>query len=138
MDNNILQTTNPKDREQYLKDTCVKTETFTYPKKFSPEELALKKDILSQQDINLDNLEAKKREVTTEFNNNIKELKIERKHTLTCVRTGMEEVTEMVFLIDDQEEGKMGYYNKKGELVYERPLMPEERQLRILNQTGTK
>ncbi|CAA0253756.1 hypothetical protein V2605_03600 [Tenacibaculum maritimum] len=138
MDKKILQLENRNERKQILKDSCVKTETFTYPKQFTPEELSLKKDELSQQDIQLDNLEGEKKKVTTEFNNDIKELKNERKHTLTCVRTGMEEVTEQVFLLDDQEVGKMGYYNESGILVYERPLMPEERQLRISKDlTGT-
>jgi len=131
MELQILPTENPKERKQILIDSCVKTESFTYPKHFNDDELSLKKDELSQHDIKLDILEQEKKKVTTELNNDIKELKTDRKYTLNCVRTGMEEVTEKVYLLDDQEQGKMGYYNGDGKLVYQRPLMPEEKQLRI-------
>ena len=61
------------------------------------------------------------------------------KTQITKIRSGIEEVTGDVFLMDNQETGEMGYYNEKGELVYTRLLMQDERQLRIIpNQTGTE
>ncbi len=138
MDKNILQSETPSERRQILKDSCVKIQEFTYAKEFTKDELASKKDELSQQDIKLDKLEEEKKEITQEFNANIKKLKTERKTTLSCVRTGKEEVTEDVYLLDEQDEGVMRYYNQDGVLVYSRPLLPNERQLRISKTfTGT-
>jgi hypothetical protein len=140
MDKKVLQTESASERKRILQDTCVRAEEFTYSKQFTPEELTHKKDELAQQDIKLERLEVEKKEVTTDYNTRIKVLKEDRSKTLNGVRTGVEEVTEQVYLLDDQESKKMGYYNSKGELVYERPMMPEERQLRIVDKeklTGT-
>ncbi len=138
MEQKILQSETPSERRQILKDSCVKMQEFTYAKEFTKDELASKKDELSQQDIKLDKLEEEKKEITQEFNASIKKLKTERKTTLSCVRTGKEEVTEDVYLLDEQDEGIMGYYNHDGVLVYSRPLLPNERQLRISKTyTGT-
>ena len=137
MDKRILQTTGRVKRQQILRDTCVKTEEFTYGRKLSQEELSVKKDDLSRQYIKLHRLEADKKEKIKEFDTPIKETKKESKKTLEAIRTEMEEVTEQVYLIDDQQAGKMGYYNALGHLVHERFLMPEERQIRITADTGT-
>lgn len=140
MDKQILQTENAENRKQILKDTCLKTEEFTYSKHYTDEELVLKKDELSQLDIKLDRIELEKKEVIADFNARIKALKEERQKTLDGVRTGAEEVTEIVYLLDDQEERRIGYYNSNGQRVYERPMLKEERQLRIVDKeilTGT-
>ena len=47
------------------------------------------------------------------------------------LRSGVREFNEEVFLLADQEEGMMGYYTQTGVLVQQRPLLQEERQLRI-------
>jgi len=133
MEKQILQTESRNKRKQILRDTCVKAKQFTYPKTFTPEEMTLKKDELSQHDIKLEILEKEKKQTVEGMNKGIKEVKTERSYTLNCVRTGMEEVTEQVYLLDDQESGNMGFYNQDGELVYTRLLLKEERQLRMNN-----
>ena len=131
MEKQILENVSEFDRKQALKDSCVKMQQHTYARQLDEKELASLKDDLTQEDIKLDNLEKEKKEITTVFNNQIKEVKTERIGILTKVRSGIEEITEEVYLLDDQEEGKMGYYNSKGELVFERHLLQNERQHRI-------
>jgi len=140
MEKQLLQNETQSERKIVLRDTCLKMEEFTYSKQFTQEELTHKKDELSQQDIKLEKLEQEKKEVVADFAARIKAVKEDRLQTLNQVLTGAEEVTEQVYLLDDQEEKKIGYYNADGLLVYERPLMPDERQLRIVDKvqlTGT-
>ncbi len=141
MDQKILQSDSHKDRIQYLKDTCVKTETFTYPKQLTDEELELEKHNYTQNAITIEIADKKLQEAKEIHKANTKPVKEDMKTQITKIRSGIEEVTEPVYLLDDQDEGKMGYYNAKGELVYERLLMQDERQLRIVgknHQTGTE
>jgi len=138
MEKQILKDENRLNRKQILIDSCVKKESFTYPKQFASEELDFKKDELTQHCMRLSKLKDEKKEISKQFNADIKATTALLSSTLNSLRTGQEEVTEDVYLLDDQESGKMGYYNKLGELVYERPLMSEEKQLRIAKQlTGT-
>ncbi|WP_440881432.1 hypothetical protein [Tenacibaculum sp. C7A-26P2] len=140
MEQQILQTDNPKERIQILKDTCVKTETFTYPKQLSNEELELEKHNFTQHAITVEIADKKLQEAKEIHKSETKPVKEEMKTQISKIRSGIEEVTETVFLLDEQDEGKMGYYNSQGVLVYERLLMQDERQLRIIgnnSQTGT-
>lgn len=139
MDQQILQAEKAAERKEILKNSCARTEELTYSKKYTPDELILKKDELTQQDIQLHKLEMKKKEAMADFTAQLKELKEDRLITMGNVRTGVEEVTEVVYLMDDQETREMGYYNGNGHLVYSRPLMQDERQMRIVGneKTGT-
>lgn len=135
MEEKILQSESVQSRIQTLRDNCVRTEEMTYSRKFTPEEMIIQKDELSKQDLKLEREEAEKKRITAEFNERIKKIKLERSRILEGVCTGVEEVTEMVYLLDDQEEKRMGYYTSKGILVHERPLAPDENQLRITGKT---
>lgn len=137
MENPFKNIQNKKERIQLLKDNAVRTEEMTYSKSFSEEQLIEKKDALARQDIELFKLEEQKKEMTADFNQKIKNVKTSRNRNLNEIRTGVEEVTEDVYLIDDQEERKMNYYNDEGDLIFSRPLKQEERQLSILKRTGT-
>jgi len=136
MDKQILRHETKNERKQILQDTCIKIDEFTYSRQFSAEELAVKKDELTQHDIVLDKLESEKKDVTAVLNEKLKKVKQERAIMLNHVRTGAEEVTEKVFLLDAQEEGKMGYYNEDGVLVYDRSLLSDEKQMRLQIKTG--
>lgn len=137
MENPFKNIQNKKERIQLLKDNAVRVEEMTYSKSFSEEQLIEKKDALARQDIELFKLEEQKKEMTADFNQKIKNVKTSRNRNLNEIRTGVEEVTEDVYLLDDQEERKMNYYNDEGDLIFSRPLKQEERQLSILKHTGT-
>jgi hypothetical protein len=51
---------------------------------------------------------------------------------LGLIGTGVKEVTEGLYLLEDQQEGQMGYYNACGVLIRQRPLRPNEKQFRIV------
>ncbi|GIJ96597.1 hypothetical protein CAPN001_11660 [Capnocytophaga stomatis] len=138
MENPFKHIQSKKERIQLLKDNAVRAEEMTYSKQFTEEEISEKKDELAKQDIALMKLEEEKKQITADFNDKIKKIKSERDVNLHGIRTGVQEVTETVYLLDDQEERKMHIYNDNGDLILSRPLKQEERQLSILRHTGTE
>jgi hypothetical protein len=136
----FLQGVSPKERIQVLRDSAEKVENFTYPKKLSGDDLSLLKDDMVRDSVQLAKLEDAKKEFNTEHKSQVKPLKQNFAITLNKLRSKVEEVTEEVYLMADQEEGLMGYYNGEGNLIHSRVLRPEEKQFRIvdMSKTGTK
>lgn len=131
MDRVLFQEMTPGERVKMLADNAEKKEEFQYPRELSPDEIAELKDELSSESITLSKLEEKKKELMDEMKAEIKPVKAEVQRILQLLRTRIEEVEEEVYLIADQEEGMMGYYNSKGELVHQRLLRGNEKQFRI-------
>ncbi|AMD85099.1 hypothetical protein SAMN05444369_101311 [Capnocytophaga haemolytica] len=136
MENPFKKIENKSERVRLLRDNAVKMEELSYPKTLSSEQLSEMKDELAKQDISLQKLEDEKKEVTADYAQRIKVAKAERNVVLHSIRTGVQEVTETVYLIDDQDERKMYVYNEDGDLISSRPLKQEERQMTI-KLTGT-
>jgi hypothetical protein len=138
MDKYLFQDMSENDRKQMLADNAERREEFQYPRELSHDEIAELKDELSNESISLSKLEEKKKEAMDEFKTQIDPHKAEVKRLLHLLRTRSEEVEEKVYLIADQEEGMMGYYNKRGELVHQRLLRGNEKQLRIIGDSSQK
>lgn len=132
MEKQILQNETEKARIEYLKDSAEKIEVFTYQKPFISEQITIKKDQVIFKTDQIIKLKEKKKELVSEMNAEIKELQTDQITLVHEVTTGREDVTDDVYLLADQEAGSMGYYSKDGELVYERPLLPNEKQLSIM------
>lgn len=137
MDQKILQNVSPQDRLQALRDSAEKRENYTYPKVLSEDMLSKLKDDLTNDSVKLSKLEEARKEWLTDHKAKVKPLKKDIAITLTKLRSRVEEVEEEVYLMADQEEGMMGYYNSEGALVYHRPLMQDERQFRIVDNSKT-
>lgn len=132
MEKKLLQDVSKNERLQYLKDSCYRVEQFTYPRQLSLEELELEKHDFTQNAIKVAIADQKLKIARDEFKALAKPLKLEMKHQMDKIRSSIEEITGDVFLMDDQDNNLMGYYNSEGELVYQRGLMQAEKQLRIL------
>lgn len=133
MDQQILQSESAISRKQILRDSADKLEEFTYPRALGHEEVTQIKDEFSKNAVKVAKLEETKAEFMTQWKADVKPIKQEMGAQISKIRTNVEEVTEEVFLISDQDQGVMGYYNSEGILVYKRPLMPEERQMTIVD-----
>ncbi|WP_121665264.1 hypothetical protein [Mesonia aquimarina] len=136
MDKKILQSESPAERLQILKNNAETSEQFTYPKALDANELSKLKDDLTSESIKLAKLDEERKEFLTGLKSKVKPLKASVSANLQKIRSRVEEVEEEVFLMADQEEGMMGYYNAKGELVYQRVLLAEERQFRIVDESS--
>lgn len=141
MDKFLGQEIPEQERWKFLQDNADAVEKIGYTHRFTPEELAQKKETLAEVSITINDVEMEKKQVMEEFKERLKPL-IEAKHELLDhIKRGSEFVeNEECVKILYHEEKMAGYYNRLGELVYSRPIMPQEMQKTIFNinrKTGT-
>jgi len=135
MEKTFLQNESRKDRLQALMDNCERAEKMVYPKELDPETITALKDELTTEFIEISRLDKQKKEFMAEWKIKVKPRKQLTALLMGQVRSGIEEVEEEVYLIADQEEGFMGFYNGDGKLIKQRPLTQDERQFRIINES---
>lgn len=107
------------------------------PKVLGTDEVTNLKDEITADFIQLAKLDEEKKDFMANHKILVKPLKQKVAATLSQIRNRVEEVEEQVYLLADQEEGVMAYYNSRGELVHHRPLFANEKQFRIVDNTGT-
>ena len=142
MDKFLGQDIPEKDRWQFLKDNADAVEEVGYTRRFTPEELAQKKEELAEVSIRINDIELEKKEVMETFKERLKPLNEEKQELLDHIKKGSEyrsgeECAKILY----HEERMAGFYNKLGELVYSRPIMPQEMQrttFSINRKTGTE
>lgn len=120
-------------------DNCDKKEELAYTKLFTEDELASFKDELAEIDIDIDEVEAEKKEATKGFNESLKDKRNDRTRLLKNIRQKSEFVKEECFKFIDHDAREVGYYNDHGTLVYQRPIRADEMQKSIfeVKRTGT-
>lgn len=142
MDKFLGQDIPEKDRWQFLQDNADAVEEIGYTHRFSTDELAQKKESLAETSIKINDIEVEKKEVMEGFKEQLKPLNAEKQELLENIKMGSEyKPHEECVKILDHDEKLAGYYNKLGELVYSRPIMPQEMQKTIFNinrKTGTE
>ena len=130
-----------KERWEFLKDNADAVEAIGYTHRFTPEELAQKKESLAETSIEIKDIETEKKEAMKAFNEELKPLNERKQELLENIKKGSEYVeNEECVKILYHEEKMAGYYNQLGELVYSRPIMPQEMQKSIFSinrKTGT-
>ena len=142
MDKFLGQDIPENDRWQFLMDNADAVEEIGYTHRFTPEELAQKKESLAEVSIRINDIETEKKEAMDEFKERLKPLNEEKQELLDHIKKGSEfRSDEECAKILYHEERMAGFYNKLGELVYSRPIMPQEMQKTIFNinnkKTGT-
>ncbi|WP_071146714.1 hypothetical protein [Bacteroides ihuae] len=142
MDKFLGQEVQEKDRWQFLQDNADAIEEIGYTHRFTPDELAQKKESLAETSISINDIEIEKKEVIDEYKEQLKPLNVTKQTLLENIKKGSEYVeNQECAKILYHEEKMVGYYNKLGELVYSRPIMPQEMQKTIFNinhKTGTE
>lgn len=138
MDSQILKDVSLSERKQLLRDSAAKTELFTYPKPLDEKEVTHLKDEYTKNAITMAKHEERKKEFMEDFKAEVKPLRLAMGEQMTRIRSKVEEITEDVYLLPEHEEGMMGYYNSQGVLVYQRPLMPDEKQFSIVDNSHRK
>lgn len=133
MDKFLGQEIPEKDRWQFLQDNADAVEEIGYTHRFTPDELAQKKESLAETSIKINDIEIEKKEVMDGYKEQLKPLNEEKQKLLENIKKGSEYVEdEECVKILYHEEKMAGYYNRLGELVYSRPIMPQEMQKTIL------
>ena len=130
-----------QERWQFLQDNADSVEKIGYTHRFTPEELAQKKETLAEVSITINDVEMEKKEAMESFKERLKPLNEEKQELLDHIKRGSEYVeNEECAKILYHEEKMAGFYNKLGELVYSRPIMPQEMQKTVFSinrKTGT-
>lgn len=142
MDKFLGQEIPERDRWQFLQDNADAVEEIGYTHRFTPDELSQKKELLAETSIKINDIEIEKKEVADGYKEQLKPLNEEKQTLLENIKKGTEYIphAECVKILDHDEK-MAGYYNKLGELVYSRPIMPQEMQKTIFNinrKTGTE
>lgn len=129
------------ERKQYLQDNCDAVEDLGYVKPIPSDELDELKDRLVENNIQLLDLRAEKKETNKEFSDRIKQLEETNERATKLLKERSEFVTEACFKFIDTKTREAGYYNSEGVLVYIRPALANETQMtfnQVLRTTGTE
>ena len=120
-----------EEREQFLEDNCDAVEEVTYSRAFEPEELALKREQLTDASIKIADIEEEKKEVMDGFKERLKPLQERKADAIKALRDKSQTVTEKCYKFLDEETKMVGFYNKEGNLVSSRPAFQRELQKTI-------
>lgn len=139
---NFLGTEYPegKSREEFLEANCDAIENIGYTRRFTSDELLKKKDTLSELAIEINDIEEEKKDAMSLFKERLKPLNEEKTKLLSDLKNKSEYVNAPCYKIIDDENREVGFYNNLGELVYSRPIQPQEMQKTIMSisrKTGT-
>jgi predicted RNase H-like nuclease (RuvC/YqgF family) len=115
-----------EERIQMLKANCDSADTIDYTKEYTEEEIREMETDLKDKTIQRLKLEEELTEFKQEIKGKMKPLSKIIGGLLTGLRYGSRGVKEKCFKFI--EGTKAYYYNEEGVCVYERPLLPEERQ----------
>lgn len=137
MDKLLLQNLSAKERLETLENSADKIEEFSYTKPFTPDQIAVFKDDLSTGMIELNQLEDELQGIKEQYKARMKPMKQQTRTLLTNIKNKSEFVSEKCFVMIEDNEA--GYYNADGVLVYQRPVLPGEKQKTIFSvqRTGT-
>ena len=129
-----------EERAQFLEDNCDAVEDVTYSRAFSPEELAQKREQLTDASIRIADIEEEKKFAMEDFKERLKPLKEQKDEAVNALRDKSQTVTEKCYKFIDEETKMVGFYNSEGNLVNSRPVFQKELEKTIqmeLRKTGT-
>jgi hypothetical protein len=114
-------------RKLLLQQNADSIEQTDYLKPLSPDELDIKREILTENAIKLSELEDEKKEAMQEFKSQMDPLAKANKELLTEIKTRQAKFFGHLYHMANHEDGMMETYDDNGELVASRRLRPEER-----------
>ena len=100
----------PSQRVQFLKDNCDSVEEKGYMKQFSSDEILEMKENLSETDIQINDLEDEKKEVTKDIKSRLDPLKYVRKGLLKNIKQKAHFQKEPCYKFVDRAEKQVGFY----------------------------
>ena len=121
-----------EERAQFLEDNCDAVEDVTYSRAFAPEELALKREQLTDSSIKIADIEEEKKAVMDSIKERLKPLQEQKDEAIKALREKSQTVTEKCYKFLDEETKMVGFYNKEGNLVSSRPAFQKELEKTIM------
>ena len=109
-----------------------------YTKQLTDEDLRNKKTELAEVSILISQIENRRKEAQKEFKAQLVKPRQEHGTLLESIKHQSDRVFGKLFLIDDQEENMMYYFDETGKCVKSRSLLPQEKQTVLKTiKTGT-
>ena len=109
-----------------------------YSLTLTKDQIIVSKDDLAKISIEVKRLEVAEKERRSDHKAEIDPKKEEKDRLINEIKTGTREKYGKIYLLSDHAENKMAFYSEEGNLLNERPLLPEERQLKMrIDKTGT-
>lgn len=127
-----------EERSQYLRDNCDAVEKVSYSKLYTTEELAEKRETLTEVSIRIADIEAELEAAKTKYKELLKPLKRDKASVIENLKLKARNVEEECFKFFDEETRMVGYYNSEGVLVNSRPAFPNEMQGNLFRINPTK
>lgn len=122
----------PVSRESMLRDNAYAMEKgFGYTKRFTNEELELKRASLEELSIKLHDLEEKKKEFNADHKAEVEPIKTSHSKIISELKNKSEYILDDCYLYLEEERMIMHYVTRSGEVVYSRPARTNERQKTI-------
>lgn len=141
LDSELAKNVPLEDRAQVLEDSCDAVEDVTYSKPFTPEELALKREQLTDASIKIADIEEEKKTVMDGYKERLKPLQTQKEDAIKALRDKSQTVTEKCYKFFDEDTKTVGFYNKEGNLVNSRPAFKQELQktiFSVMRKNGTE
>lgn len=141
LDSELAKNVPLEDRAQVLEDSCDAVEDVTYSKPFTPEELALKREQLTDASIKIADIEEEKKQVMDGFKERLKPLQTQKEDAIKALRDKSQTVTEKCYKFFDEDTKTVGFYNSEGNLVNSRPAFKQELQktiFSVMRKNGTE
>lgn len=127
MDKDVFKNMSPKDRADNLQAMAHSTEETKYFKALTQEELDLKRETLTDNEIKLSRLEIEKKNFVADIKKKVDPIIKEKSSLISAIETRHEEIEGVLYHVDDQDEGLMYSFDANGEFISSRRLKPDER-----------
>lgn len=109
-----------------------------FTRTLSDVDLAIEKDNYCRDGMRIASIEGELASVKERLTAQIKAIKGEQADRLTIIASGKRQIFDDVYLILDQANKKVNYYDKRGEMVHSRGMNDEERQGRLFLENGAE
>lgn len=121
----------PLDRLTALKEDATSIENTTYMRPLSEEEIAIRREDMTNNMINLSRINDEKKEIAKSFKERIAPLASANQKLMSEIKTRQETVSGTLYHIADHEKSMMKSYDGEGNLIHQRRLRPDEKQTSI-------
>ena len=122
----------PKDIKDNLEGLAYGKEEGSYTKNLTEAELGFAKSRFADVGLTIAKIEEDKKEAMDDFKDMLKEPNSEKKDLIEMIKHKSVRKEGILFLVDDQEKGVMYKFDENAICVDMRPLLPTEKQMRMV------
>lgn len=123
----------PDERVAELSKICYNKGADTFQRTLTQSEIDVEKDYYFKYLNEENTLKEELKNTVDEYQKKIKAASKEKEDCFETVKTGQREVRDTLYWVIDEENGRMHFYDRYGELIKSRALTPEETNRRLFS-----